>query len=194
MMTAPGYFSCLIRLELRAQEIDLDIGDVRPFLAEVGDHAGVLQRVAEQSDDPDERRIQRKVDAGLGHRGPVQRAGLRRDDGRGRAEIALECGQRDRGRLGARHDERVVVAGDGEDRRRVVAERLIELVVVIGRLAEIIDDVAEVKRKAAGSCCAVGRCAVERDLIRHAQLVEIFARIGGARDRRGRGMKCSWPC
>ncbi len=167
-------------IELRAQEIDLDIGDVRPFLAEVGDHAGVLQRIAEQSDDPHERRIQREVDAGLGHRGPVQRAGLRRDDGRRRAEIALECGQRDRVRLGARHDERVVIARDSEDRRRVVAERLVKLVVVIGCLAEIVDDVAEMKQKGRRLVLAAGRRAVERDLIRDAQLVEIFTRIRGA--------------
>ena len=60
------------------------------------------------------------------------------------------------------------------DRRRVVAERPVELVVVILGFAEIVDDVAEMVEE--GGAALFGRCGrgVERHLIGDAELAGIF--------------------
>ena len=139
-----GEFLLLDQSELGAEEIDLDIRDRPfPFLVEIGNHAGIFQRVAEQPDDPDKRRIQREIHAGLSHRGPVQRARFGGDDGLPGAEISLKNRQRRIRRLGAGHHEGIVIAGNRKDRRWIIAEWIVELIVIIPRLAEIIDDIAE---------------------------------------------------
>ena len=56
-----------------------------------------------------------------------------------RAEVAGENGQGLVRRGRARHDERIVVAWDGEIRSWIVAIRFVELVVVVSRLAEMVD-------------------------------------------------------
>src|SRR5437879_11924819 len=64
-----------------------------------------------------------------------------------RAKVAAKDRQwRARG-CGIGDHERVVVAGDGEDRRCVIAEWFVELVVVILRFAEVVDDVAQTEKK-----------------------------------------------
>ncbi len=60
----------------------------------------------------------------------------------GGAEVLEECLQRRRGIQGGHHA--IVVAGDGEDRRRVIAVGLVELVVLILGLSKAVDHVAEV--------------------------------------------------
>jgi hypothetical protein len=67
--------------------------------------------------------------------------------------------------------------GDGEDRRRIIAEGVVELVVVVARLAEIVDDVAEMEEEC-GLVGVVRLRAVERDLIRDPELVGVFADVG----------------
>ena len=44
-------------------------------------------------------------------------------------------------------DHAVMIAGERDDRRRIIAVRLIELVVIILRLAETVDDIAEVEEE-----------------------------------------------
>ncbi len=47
----------------------------------------------------------------------------------------------------ARPNDAIVVAGDGEDRRRIVAVGIEELIVVVIRFAEVVDQVAEVEEE-----------------------------------------------
>ena len=77
----------------------------------------------------------------------MQGGSLGRDHGTSGAEIAAEDGQGlGTGRC-AWHDERIMVPRDGEDRRGVVSEGLVKLIIIILRLPKIIDDVAEMKEK-----------------------------------------------
>jgi hypothetical protein len=144
-------FLVLDLLKLRGQKVQLIVRQGRPcLLAILGftrDHAGIFQRVAEQPDNADEGCVEREIDARLSHGGAMQRFGLGSDGRRCGAEIANERVQR---LLVARcpgYQKGIVVARNSEDRRRIVAERLVELVVVILRLAEIVDHVAQMKEK-----------------------------------------------
>ena len=65
----------------------------------------------------------------------------------------------------AGNDERVVVAWNGENGTRIVAERLIELVVVVLRFSKIVDDIAEVKKKG-GLIGLVRTIAIDGYLVR----------------------------
>ena len=174
-----GIILLLDPLELGTQEVDLDVGNRVPFVIEIGDHAGILERVAEQPDHPHERRIEREIHPGLGHRGPVQRTCFRRDHALGVAEIALERVERVLAVGGAGHDEGIVVARNGEDRRGIVAERFVELVVVVRRLAEIVDDIADVKQESRPVVLG-GRVSIDGHLVRDAKFVGIFAGVGSA--------------
>src|ERR1700730_5775126 len=62
--------------ELRGKVIELSVGNICPFTVFARNHSRVFESVAEQADDPDERRIQREVDSGLRHRSSMQRARL----------------------------------------------------------------------------------------------------------------------
>src|SRR5262245_64165965 len=75
----------------------------------------------------------------------MQRAGLGRDGGSVGAEVAMEYLQRLSRRRGARDHEGVVIARNGEDRSRIVSERVVKLIVIVLRLAKIVDDVAEME-------------------------------------------------
>jgi hypothetical protein len=69
-----------------------------------------------------------------------------------------------------------MIAGYREDRRRVVAERSVELVVIVLRLAEVIHHIAEVQQER----WPVGDVfdgAVHRQLVGDAQLVGILLTI-----------------
>ena len=108
------------------------------------DDAGVFEAVAVHAEDAHERRLEREVDAGL-HLGRAHElARFRRAVWRfaGRAEVLEKCVECHR--LSVRRYHAVVVAGDREDRRGVVAIGLVELVVIILGLAEAVDDVAQV--------------------------------------------------
>src|SRR5262249_17095283 len=109
-------FLLLNPLELRCEKIQLKVGNTGPVTSLAGDEAGVFQRVAEQPDDAHVWRIEGEIDARLGHGGAMQRAGLGRDDGSVGAEVAVEYLQRLLSRSGARDDEGVVIARNGEDR------------------------------------------------------------------------------
>ena len=74
-------FFFLDALELSGEELELEIGDGRPFAGFAGNDAGVFQSVGEKADDADEGAVERKVDAGLGHGGAVKRAGFLGDGG-----------------------------------------------------------------------------------------------------------------
>src|SRR5215813_1022198 len=109
----------------------------------------------------------------------MQRAGLRRDDGSVGAEVAMEYLQRLSSRRGAWDHEGVVIARNGEDRSRIVSERLVELIVIVLRLAETVDDVAEVEEERR-AVCIVRAATIHGDLIRDSELIEVFARIGSS--------------
>ena len=110
----------------------------------------------------------------------MQRAGLRRDDGSVGAEVAMEYLQRLSRRRGARDHEGVVIARNGEDRSRIVSERVVKLIVIVLRLAEIVDDVAEMEDECR-AICLVRAVAIHGDLIRYAEFIEVLARVGGPR-------------
>ena len=110
----------------------------------VRDHPGILQRVAVHNQDADERSIEGKEHAGLDLRGAGEPAGLRGDRVSGGgigaeiAEVRVETL-----RVSKRRDHAVVVAGNRQDRRRIIAIRLVELVVIVLSLAEVVDDVPQ---------------------------------------------------
>src|SRR5262249_5031512 len=110
----------------------------------------------------------------------MQRAGLRRDDGSVGAEVAMEYLQRLSRRRGTWDHEGVVIARNGEDRSRIVSERVVKLIVIVLRLAEIVDDVAEMEEECR-AVCIIRAAAIHGDLIRYAELIEVLARIGGPR-------------
>ena len=113
-----------------------------------GDDAGVFEDVAIDAEDSNERRVEGEVHPGLDHGGAAEAAGVGVVRGRWGAEVGEEAGEAGgaSGSLGV--DDAVVVAGDGEDGGHVVTERLVELVVVVGGFAEVIDEVAEVVEEA----------------------------------------------
>ena len=97
-----------------------------------------------------------------------------------RAEVADEGAQRRFGRGRARDDERVVIAGDREDGRRVVTIRFVKLVVVVLRLPEIVDEDPEMIEKG-WAVGGVGLVAVAGQLIGHADLPRVLQDVRGAR-------------
>lgn len=74
-----------------------------------------------------------------------------------------------------------MIAGKGDDRRRIVTVGLIKLVVVILRLAEAVDDVAEMKEKARRLLVLVGE--VIHHLVGNKVLVLRAARAAGIAGR-----------
>ena len=111
---------------------------------------GILEHVGIEGDDAHERSFESVEHPGLNLGGARETAGLGLDLEFGRAEIVEERGERDGVR--ARRDHAVVIAGDGDDRRRILAIRFIELVVVILRLTEIVDHVAKMKKEMGDIC------------------------------------------
>jgi hypothetical protein len=97
-----------------------------------------LGHVGVQAKDGDERRYERPVDVGLGHARPPGALALAGDLGAARAKVgqeAVECGR-------AREWVAVVVAGNREDRRRIVRIRLVELRRVLAYFPVVVDAVA----------------------------------------------------
>src|SRR5208283_5465366 len=126
---------------LDARQRSLEVGELRVADRGIGDDTGVLERVAVQGQDPDEGRIEGEVHAGLDLRGSRQASRLRGHHEIGGAEIAHVCSQALRVSQGREHA--VMVSGDRQYRGLIVPVRLVELVVVILRLAEAVDDVSE---------------------------------------------------
>ena len=116
-------------LHLRHQPLSLGVVKVA-----VGDHIVV------HPNDRHERRLQREVHVRLSHRQPPDIPSVRAHLGRRGAKVRHERSQRRRARIRRRA---VVIAGHGDDRRRVVRVRLVELGVVLAGLAVVVDDVAE---------------------------------------------------
>ena len=82
-----------------------------------------------------------------------QSAGVRRlHVGAGVQKLRRECLESWRGIGGV--DDAIVVAGDGKDGRGIVAIGLVKLVVVLGSLSKVVDDVAEVEEER-GYVCGV---------------------------------------
>jgi hypothetical protein len=73
--------------ELCRKEIQLIIRHSRPFAIFAGNEPRILQRITEQPDNLHKRRIQREIDARLGHRRSVQGTRLLRDRWHGRAQV-----------------------------------------------------------------------------------------------------------
>ena len=124
----------------RLEEIELSVAELGR-----GDHAGVLKHVGIEGDDAQHRRFEGEEHAGLDLRGAGETAGLRHHLELAGAKILEKS--RQRRRIRARRGHPVVIAREGDDRRRIVAIGLVELVVIISRLAEIIDHVAKVKEE-----------------------------------------------
>lgn len=151
-------------LQLSRKEGELVVGNNRPGWSSRGgrlcrrtrglarDYSRIFKSIGEESDDADVRGVERKVDAGLGHRSAMQRSGFGGDRGGRRAEIPLE----DRERLAARgsvgQHERIVIAGNGKDWRGIVAVRFVEFVVIVGGFSEVIDQISEMKKKRRTVC------------------------------------------
>ena len=72
-----------------------------------------------------------------------------------------------------------MVAGDGEDRRRVVAERLVELIVVVLRFAEIVDNVTQMEQEGR-AVRLVGGLAIQGHLVADPDFVLVGAGVGRA--------------
>ena len=105
-------------------------------------HAPAFGDVGVEADDGDERRDERPVDVRLRHRVAVDLLGLGAQVRLRGAEVLDEGRERRRGERVER--VAVVVAGDRDDRPRVAGVGLVELRVVLARLAVEVDDVAEV--------------------------------------------------
>ena len=103
----------------------------------------------------------------------MQGACLRSDGGLLRAEIALKDFQRQAARRRVGDHERIVIAWDGENRRGIIAVRIIKLVVVVARFAEIVDHVAQLVEER-GPIGLIGRLAIGGQLIGDAQFVAEF--------------------
>jgi len=134
-------------LQLGGQILKLKVRYDLPLGVFARDDAGILERVAEQSNHANERRVEGEVDARLSHRGPVEGRSFGRDHRFFGTEIAAENGQWFGAGGGARHDERIVIPRNCEDGRGIVAERIVKLIVIEPGLAEIVHYVAEMKKK-----------------------------------------------
>jgi hypothetical protein len=76
----------------------------------------------------------------------------------------------------------VVVAGDGEDRRGIVAINLVELIVIVGGFAEVVDDISkmEEERRPVGG---LGVAEVRDHLVGNLGLVKGALHVAGVTDR-----------
>ncbi len=88
--------------QLRAKERQLMVGNARPAAAAARDDARILQGVAEQPDDAQERCVEGEVDPWLRRGRAVQGPGLGRDRRCGGAEVPCKGGQRRLGDIDAR--------------------------------------------------------------------------------------------
>src|SRR5271155_2135167 len=107
----------------------------------IGDNAWIFESVTVKSQDAHERRLEGEEHTRLNLRSSRQTAGLRHDLEGGRAKVSKES--REAGDMNFRRDHSIVIAGDREDRSRIVAVRFVELIVVVLHLAETIDHVAQ---------------------------------------------------
>ncbi len=79
----------------------------------------------------------------------------------------------------ARHHERIVIAGNGQNWRGIGAEWFVKLIVVVLRFAEIIDDIAEMIEERR-PIIRIGLGAIDRDLIGNAKFIGVFTSVRGA--------------
>src|SRR5271170_7911405 len=110
----------------------------------------------------------------------MQRTGFGCNHRRCRTEITDKSLQRLFADRRLRNDERVVVPGNRDNRRGIVAIRFVELIVIILRFSEVINHVAEMIKKGR----PVGRTRgvqVAGDLIRHFDLVRVSMDAGSPR-------------
>src|SRR5689334_7620960 len=94
----------------------------------------------------------------------MQGGNLRSDRRFGGAKIPHEHAER-RLVLGSTwDDEGIMVAGDGKDRRRVIAEWLVKLIVIVLRFTKVVNDVPQMKEECRPIRC-LGTVGVHRKLI-----------------------------
>ena len=166
MVNGKDYRSLIVArfdlLQLCCEEVELVVGNRRPLCLTLrrfaGDNTRIFEGIRKQSEDADEGSIEREVDARLRHASAVKRSCFFGNDDRRAAEVAGEDGQRVVGRRGARKDERVVIPWNRQNWRGIIAERFVELIVVIKGFAEVVDDIAKMIEKRRTGC---GRGSVE---------------------------------
>jgi Tol biopolymer transport system component len=127
------------------EKTQLDVGQIGVSLALTGDYSRVFQPIAVERQNPHKGRFERVVDARLDHGRSIQAPGVPGLFRRRGAEVVPESLQGRGSAAGSHHP--VVIARDGDDRARIGAVGLIELVVVILGLAEAVDDVAQMEEK-----------------------------------------------
>ena len=138
----------ILRL-LQAHQRGAQVAELGRSNVRIRDHARILERVAVQHQNRDKRSFEREEDAGLDLRGSREHSGLRHHHVAGcriRAKVSQETFERRRGRH-LRCDHAIVVACSRENRCRVVAVRIVKLIVVVLNFAEAVHDVAEQKVK-----------------------------------------------
>jgi hypothetical protein len=105
--------------------------------------AHVMREARELRDDAQQRCFESEEHARLNLRSAGQAPGLGHDLKVGGAKIVEESCERLY--LGAGRDHAIVISSKGDDRRRIVAIRVIKLIIVVLRLTEIIDHVAQME-------------------------------------------------
>lgn len=121
MITAPLNFSEFdAAAQGSLQERYLSLAEIRELPAFVGNDSGIFQTIAIKAEQPNERRLERVVNAGLNLSGAHQASRFRRSV-RGLAggtEVSQEGLERGRRRIGRHHA--VVIARNCENRRGVI--------------------------------------------------------------------------
>src|SRR5271163_4159625 len=107
----------------------------------IGDNARILESVTVKSQDAHEGRLEGEEHTRLNLRSSRQTAGLRHDLEGSRAKVSKES--REAGGMNFWRDHSIMIAGDRQDRSRIVPVRFVELIVVVLHLTETIDHVAQ---------------------------------------------------
>src|SRR5580693_1453395 len=141
-------------LQFALQESQLGVSYDREFTAlRRNDSRARIQNVAVEPDDRDIRSVQREINSWLGHHGAYEATRLRGRSGSIGTKISEESLQR--GNLWSRRrgskNHAIVIARDSKDGTVVIAERLVELVVIILCFAEVVDHVAQIEEECRAS-------------------------------------------
>lgn len=145
--------------ERRREKLDLRIAD---FF--IRNDAGILQGIAVQHEDPHEGRIEGKEHPGLDLRGTRQSARLRRHRESVCAKVPVKRVQA--GDVDMRRHHPVVITRRREDGCGIVPIGFIELIEIILRFAEAVDDVAQ-QQIELGQFFWVGFVEIAHHLVRH---------------------------
>lgn len=144
-----GRAFCFKTPQLRGQEIQLVVHQRKVSALRGDDASTCIHYVAVEADDGDVGGVEREVDRGLGHHAASDGRRVRGASGLGGAEVREEGIER--GNLGSAgsltEHHAVVITGDGKNGAIVVAERFVELVIVVLTLTEVVDDVAQVEEE-----------------------------------------------